>query len=204
MIVVISDSEFLPGEAAIVNELFRRGLDLFHIRKYEASESALTEFIRSIDPEFREQLVLHHHHPLGVKLGLTRFHYSERDRNAWKESGWAGKNQEWSYSTSVHTMEEYNALPEHFSYAFLSPVFDSISKPGYRAARFDFSEKKASRVKLIALGGIQAENISECIQMGFEGAALLGAIWNSENPAGLMSELTLKNRFPSRNEKEDI
>lgn len=189
MILVISDSEFLPGEAASINELFRAGLDLFHIRKYHASEEELSHFIRSIDAVFHPQLVLNHHHNLGVKLGLKRFHFSERDRDHWEESGWAGKNPEWSYSTSVHTMEEYNALPDHFSYAFLSPVFDSISKPGYQAVRFDFDQKKESPVKLIGLGGIQAENVSETIQMGFDGAALLGAIWNSEQPVDSFKDI---------------
>jgi thiamine-phosphate pyrophosphorylase len=134
-------------------------------------------------------LVLNHHHYLGLKWGVKRFHYPERDRKLWKESGWTGIKQELIYSTSIHTMEEYNALPDHFSYAFLSPVFDSISKPGYKAERFNFSEKKESPVKVISLGGIRAGNVSEAIQMGFDGVALLGTIWNSENPVRSFMEV---------------
>lgn len=189
MLIVISDSHFLPGEAALVNELFRSGLDLFHIRKYEAAENELDAFIRSVDNAFHEKLVLNHHHELGLKCGLKRFHYSERDRKSWEESGWSGTNEELIYSTSVHTVEEYHTLPDHFSYAFLSPVFDSISKPGYKAESFDLSEKKASPVKVIGLGGIQAHNASKAIQMGFDGVALLGAIWNSENPVRSFAEI---------------
>lgn len=189
MLIVISDSEFRPGEATLVNELFRAGLDLFHIRKYEAGESELREFIRAIDPEYREKLVLNHHHDLGEGLGLKRFHYSERDRENWKKAKWVGANPELIYSTSVHSMEEYNGLPEHFSYAFLSPVFDSISKPGYLAASFDFSIRKESDTKLIGLGGIHAGNTAKAIQLGFDGVALLGAIWKSENPVASMKEI---------------
>lgn len=182
MLIVISDSEFKPGEATLVNELFRAGLDLFHIRKYEADEQELKRFIREINPEFHEKLVLNHHHDLGVILGLKRFHYSEHDRKKWEETKWTGVNPEQVYSTSVHSMEEYNSLPEHFSYVFLSPVFDSISKPGYQAESFDFSIRKESETKLIGLGGIHAENAAKAIQLGFDGVALLGAIWKSENP----------------------
>lgn len=189
MLIVISDSEFKPGEATLVNELFRAGLDLFHIRKYEAGENELQDFVQEINPEYHERLVLNHHHDLGLNLGLKRFHYSERDRKNWEDERWSGVNPERIYSTSVHSMEEYNDLPEHFSYAFLSPVFDSISKPDYLAASFDFSIRKESDTKLIGLGGIQADNANKAIQLGFDGVALLGAIWKSENPVVSMKEI---------------
>lgn len=182
MLIVISDSDFKPDEATIVNELFRAGLDLFHIRKYGADEKELSELIEGIDTKYREKLVLNHHHELGINLGLKRFHYSERDRKAWKKKNWHGINNEFVYSTSVHTMEEYNELHSHFSYAFLSPVFDSISKADYKAVKFDFSKHENNETKLIGLGGVQGNNAQQAIQMGFDGVALLGAIWNSENP----------------------
>jgi thiamine-phosphate pyrophosphorylase len=182
MLIVISDSTFLPGEAALVNELFRSGMDLFHIRKYGTTEHELAEFIRNIDPVFYEKLVLNHHHRLGMELGLKRFHYSENDRKTWSEAGWSGIDPGLVYSTSVHSVEAYNGLPEHFSYAFLSPVFDSISKPDYRAVPFDFSEKQNRPVKLIGLGGIREDNVNQVFRMGFDGAAVLGTIWKSQDP----------------------
>jgi thiamine-phosphate pyrophosphorylase len=36
--------------------------------------------------------------------------------------------------------------------------------------------------KLIALGGITKNNINEPITWGFDGAAVLGSIWENENP----------------------
>ncbi|TSJ42402.1 thiamine phosphate synthase [Fluviicola chungangensis] len=182
MLIVLSDSDFKPGEAQLVNQLFGAGLDLFHIRKYGASEESLLELIGQIDPEFHSGLVLHHDHEWGKSIGLKRFHYSERDRLNWKQQNWFGVREEFMYSTSVHSMEEYNGLPGHFSYAFLSPVFDSISKIDYKAVTFDLEKRRNPATKLIGLGGIQQENISEVFRMGFDGVALLGAIWHSENP----------------------
>lgn len=182
MLIVISDSDFKPGEAAVINALFHSGLDLFHIRKYGADEKALSDLIDGIDSRYKEKLVLNHHHALGKTLGLKRFHYAEKDRMDWEQQNWSGLSSEYVYSTSVHSLEAYNSLPSHFSYAFLSPVFDSISKPGYQAAPFDFSKKEDIPVKLIGLGGIRAENVQQAITRGFDGAALLGTIWNSENP----------------------
>lgn len=199
MLIVISDSAINPGEAGIINELFRTGLDLFHIRKYGADEHALSELIRGIDDSYREKLVLNHDHELGKKLGLTRFHYSEKDRTAWQENKWSGLHSGYRYSTSVHSLEEYNALPVHFEYAFLSPVFDSISKPGYEAVSFDFAKKTDSPVKLIGLGGIQADNVQQVFDKGFDGAALLGAIWNNPDPVNEWCMCRNKSRFVPTN-----
>jgi thiamine-phosphate pyrophosphorylase len=57
MLIVISESDFRSQEATIVNELFQVGLDLFHIRKYEASEKEISEWIAQIKPEYQEKLV---------------------------------------------------------------------------------------------------------------------------------------------------
>ena len=64
----------------------------------------------------------------------------------------------------------------------MSPVFDSISKSDYKRVEFDFTKRQNKETKLIGLGGIQSENVDQAIRMGFEGVALLGAIWNNSNP----------------------
>lgn len=182
MLVVISNSTLISGEATLVNELFRLGLEVYHIRKYEASVEEIRALIEAVDEGYRDRLVLSHHHALGRELGLKRFHFSERDRRTWKSQGWSGMAVGVTYSTSVHSLEEFDELPVHFSYAFLSPVFDSISKTDYKAVTFDLSKRRNNQTKLIALGGISSKTISEVFQMGFDGAALLGSIWKADNP----------------------
>jgi len=89
-------------------------------------------------------------------------------------------------STSFHSLgqldEDYGSL----DYAFLSPMFDSISKSKYYSAGFDTEELrttlKALHFPVIALGGIDDNKISRLHKLGFKGAAILGAIWNSEDP----------------------
>jgi len=84
---------------------------------------------------------------------------------------------------SCHTFDEVDALEGKEDYCFLSPVFDSISKQGYKA-NFDKEElrkflKKERNIKVIALGGITEENYSEVIQLGFDGGAFFGSVWDS-------------------------
>jgi thiamine-phosphate pyrophosphorylase len=76
--------------------------------------------------------------------------------------------------------------------AFLSPVFDSISKQGYKSKFSDrlytllqFHPSLISAIRgknIIALGGIDEDKIELVRKTGFAGAAVLGAIWNSKDP----------------------
>jgi thiamine-phosphate pyrophosphorylase len=90
---------------------------------------------------------------------------------------------------SLKEMEDYKGKDE---YAFLSPVFDSISKPGYKSPFSDrmnrflkFKPELMTAIKgknIIALGGIDEDKISMARKIGFAGVAVLGAIWNSKDP----------------------
>jgi thiamine-phosphate pyrophosphorylase len=80
------------------------------------------------------------------------------------------------------------------SYAFLSPVFDSLSKPGYAAAGFDPAQVRAVATRsgtppLIALGGVSAERLADAKGMGFSGAAVLGSVWQAADPVAAVAEL---------------
>lgn len=84
-----------------------------------------------------------------------------------------------------HSIKELEDCKEKYDYAFLSPIFGSISKAGYKS-NFDLSEIKDffknRNEKIIALGGIDEDKIDSVKELGFSGIALLGAIWQSEYP----------------------
>lgn len=89
------------------------------------------------------------------------------------------------FKGSCHSFEEVEALDGQLPYCFLSPIFDSISKRGYHA-KFDKNElkaffKKKRTIKVIGLGGITAENYTELLDLGFDGGAFLGSIWEKYN-----------------------
>lgn len=182
MLIVISSPTPVIKEASLINQLFDEGLLVFHLRKPESSSQELVLLLQEIDPINYTKIALHSHHYLAKSFGITRLHYTEASRKQLTEINLSEQKVENTLSTSIHSISDYKILTEHFSYAFLSPVFDSISKPDYQAQKFDLTEvDKNSNTKLIALGGIDETNYNKAYEMGFDGIALLGAIWKNND-----------------------
>jgi len=62
--------------------------------------------------------------------------------------------------------------PADWDFLLLGPAFDSISKAGYKGRSFSDIPPNA-----IAIGGVTPFNIEKLKELGFCGAAMLGAIW---------------------------
>lgn len=182
MILVITPETIVPTEAEIINQMFYDGLDLLHIRKPWISRQEMPGFISSIHEQFYGQLVLHSHYDLGQDYGVSRFHFREEDRKNGKYKPFMNGD---IISTSVHEITAYNTLEKEWEYAFISPFFPSISKKGYGTDSTvieSLKQRNNPDVKLIGLGGIDSSRIHEVFELGVDGVALLGAIWESDEP----------------------
>lgn len=182
MIIVLTPQQAVSKEHEIIRQLFEAGLKRFHIRKYWLNDTEMKQYLDAIDPAFHQYLVLHTHYHLAKTYGISRLHFREEDRLA--EQYMDYKN-EYSLSTSVHDIAAFNQLDATWQYAFLSPMYPSISKQGYGTAHMvlsTLSQKNNALCALIGLGGIHAGNLSEVIKSGAHGIALLGSIWQAPDP----------------------
>jgi len=184
--IVITNPCAVKNEAFIINQLFDNGLEVLHLRKPEATIEDLKRLIELIRQEFHSQLSLHQYHEIAINYTINRLHFTEKMRQQPENALLHfNKGKQQIFSTSVHTMDSFNSLHDTFDYAFLSPVYDSISKAGYKAG-FDCTAPLKNRTnftaKLIGLGGIKHENCKRTIDSGFDDVALLGAIWLADDP----------------------
>lgn len=180
-LVVISDPGMLAGEAALIQQLFEAGLEYFHLRKPAVGEQAVRQLLDAIPAMYHQRIALHGFHHLAEEYEIRRLHFTEQHRRATDEVTWAPlKDKGYLLSTSVHDLQTLQHLPRLFSYTFFSPVFDSISKQEYKGVALDdfYIRDEQKPVPVIALGGINAENIEKVADMNFDGAAVLGALWN--------------------------
>ncbi|MFV5698235.1 thiamine phosphate synthase [Flavobacterium sp. ZT3R17] len=184
--IVISNPTPIENEINLIHQLFKEGLQLFHVRKPDFSTAEIKAFLSEIKSDYRQNLVLHSHHQLASAFGIHRIHFTEKKRNETPEESFKKwKGNRFTLTTSVHSMTDFEELSNVYDYAFFGPVFESISKPNY-ISNIDFEkelkQRNNNKTALIAVGGITSERIKTALKYGFEDVALLGTIWNSNNP----------------------
>ncbi len=172
---------FFENESGLINQLFHQGLECLHLRKPDTDLKSLRKLLDSIDSNFYGRLAIHGPHQLAEEYCLKRLHFTEKHRlelgsDQLKELDAGG----YILSTSVHRLEDLEGLDSAFHYTFFSPVFDSISKKDYKSVlpqNFRLPQRSTS-TEVIALGGINHQNIRQVKKMNFDGAAVLGHLWN--------------------------
>lgn len=156
-------------ESCRICNLIDAGFDYVHIRKPALQKDEMQQFIESIPTRYYNRLKLHDHFDLADKYDLAGIHLNSRNRTA--PIGFQKH-----VSKSCHAIEELRDI-DRFEYVFLSPIFDSISKQGYKA-RFSKNELENSSnlisEKVMALGGVADKHIPYLQKIGFGGCALLG------------------------------
>ena len=157
-LIVLSSLTPIANEYKIINSMFEEGLEFFHINKPSFSKAEIEGFIKQIPSVYHSRIAIHTDFP------------------------------------KFHSLEELIAYTpaEKKQIAFLSPIFDSISKTGYKSAFTDSLNKfiqlkpqvitSVKNKNIIALGGVDENKIELVRKVGFSGAAVLGAIWNSKDP----------------------
>ncbi len=182
MIIAVTPEVSLPGETRLVTALLDAGLDRLHIRKPGYTAGALCRYVDRLATRHRERLVLHTCHDIAAYLGIRRLHVPEARRLTMLPETMLPDSV---YSTSVHSIEDFNSLEPSWSYALISPVFPSITKPGYGigATVLGTLRRRQNRyVHMVALGGISVKGIALLKQEQVDGMALAGTLWQSAAP----------------------
>lgn len=175
-LICITKEQPVQNEATKIQFLLENGVDILHLRKPAFSEKELSALLSEIESRFYLRIVLHDHFHLTSHFPVGGIHLNQRNNRI--PLPYNGR-----ISRSCHSIAEIAEKNQVYEYQFLSPIFDSISKNGYRAG---FSEKEltdASRKgiinpKIIALGGITPEHILRLKPYSFGGVAVLGYLWN--------------------------
>ena len=187
---ILITPRILKNEAETLAALCGAGVSVIHIRKPEASEPEIEELLKTLQALGADmsRLTIHYNEPLARKYGLGGVHLRI-------EELLAGAGEGLRRSCSAHGWTEAERAATDADYVFLSPLFDSISKPGYRSA-IDPAEAaerlRRRKGRIVALGGIRPANIARVRRIGFDGAAVLGAAWSADEKA-VNTERTLKN-----------
>ena len=196
-LIVITPEELIDDEIELANTLLEGGLTRLHIRKPLFSEQQYCNYINAIDEKYHSRIVTHNFFHLFHDLKLGGIHLnsaSRNDRFVWEQV----QDISPAYiSASFHSWKEVEDGDFQYSYVFISPVFDSISKIDYMAAidldgaaevKQSLRQQRKYCPRIIGLGGVGPQQLNTLRQKGFDGAAMLGSIWLSEYPLIIFQE----------------
>jgi len=184
--IVLTPPDDIPNEIERIHSLFNNdNLQILHLHKPNYNIKQLKKYINKINASYHPRIVLHAYpqflseqHPLNeLSFKLKGIHLPERvriDRLPLPSNFKV-------ISTSFHELHDVIHNEENFEYVFLSPIFNSISKKGYKAA-FDMNELKDALAKsthsIVALGGMDKGKQEIVRELGFAGMGVLGAVWS--------------------------
>lgn len=175
-LIVITTPTYFVEEDKIITALFDEGLEILHLRKPGTPPVYAERLLTLIPEKYHKRIVVHDHFYLKEEYRLKGIHLS--NRNPVIPDGYVGH-----VSASCHTLDEVVADKSICDYVFLSPIFDSISKEGYASAFTPEAIREAASKgiidkRVVALGGVNDENLLRVKDFGFGGAAVLGALWS--------------------------
>lgn len=173
-LIAITTPKVTDDDASIIERLLDRGIDIIHLRKPESTIDECRKLLTKLTAEQRSKIVIHDYPELYSEFSLRGVHINRNITSL--PIGYNG-----STSRSCHSFEEVLRYKEECDYLFLSPIFDSISKRGYKSRFSDEVLRRASvegliDSKVIALGGVTLDKIPYLRSLNFGGVAMMGAI----------------------------
>lgn len=190
-LILISDEHFSKADLPFIKWALGNGLTRFHLRKRNITQDGINELLRHLTDAEQKKTSVHYHHALPMELSKTvGLHFSF---DYLKSNTEIIPREAPMVSYSIHQWHEINQLPQKYSYHFISPIFPSISKPGYQNEQLLENGIPTEFInhKNFALGGITAENIPLLKVNGFAGAAVLGAIWHAKDREAMLEKCIL-------------
>ena len=135
-LIILSPPEDVHQESQVVSRILQQTPATLHLRKPGRGKSHLAAYLRDIPAALHGRIMVHGHPDLLDRFALGGIHFTERQRRDGLRAIRQIRRERPSIriSSAFHRIADIPPVQGPFDYVFLSPVFDSISKPGYRAA----------------------------------------------------------------------
>ena len=186
-LVLIADGFTQPEWGQRSLQAVRYGVKWVHLRdhgarpdQFELAAKLLSTKLRDVSP--RLKVSINPHLEVADRLHLP-FHASMRNAGLTKARGILGPDALIGCSThSVH--EVAKAAREGADYVFFGHVFPTRSHPGEEPRGLDELKTaclEAGKMPVIAIGGITADRVKSCLEVGAHGVAVISSLMTAPN-----------------------
>jgi len=179
----------------VIGRVLQQSGATIHLRKPGQTVRRIADYLRQVPVSYHPRIMVHGHSGLLDHFDLMGVHFTEKERarNLQRLRQLRLDRPGCLLSSAFHRIADIPEYDGLLDYILLSPIFDSISKQGYRAA-FDHAELRrflsGTPHCVIALGGVDAKQAATAASLGFEGIAVLGAVWQAGSPERAAGQLS--------------
>ena len=174
--IAITTPKVDDNDVYLIKRLLEGGIDIIHLRKPDSEIHECRKLLKALTKEEREQIIIHDFPELYDEFSLKGIHINRNLLSL--PADYIGFK-----TRSCHSLEEVKQYKDEYDYLFLSPIFDSISKVGYRSGfrKEELEEASMNGIideKVVALGGVTFDSIAYLKGLNFGGVAMIGGIYN--------------------------
>ena len=141
-IIAITTPRVTDEDAYLIKELLDKGIDTVHLRKPDSGIEECRKLLAGLTAEQRAKIIVHDYPELYFEFSLKGIHINRNVTTLPRE--YSGLK-----TRSCHTFDEIVKYKNDYDYLFLSPIFDSISKIGYKSGFGKEELQKASKEGII-------------------------------------------------------
>ncbi|MCT4595683.1 MAG: thiamine phosphate synthase [Anaeromicrobium sp.] len=171
-----------PTLSHVIEEAIDGGVNGIILREKDLAYEELIVIAKEIKEKIKDKdvlFIINRNLKIGKEINLDGYHIGFHDL--------VGKKPIWNnlLGVSVHSLEEaIMAEKKGASYILASHVYETDCKKGLKGRGIDFIKeiKENTNIPLIALGGINHENVKEVMSTGVEGVAVMSYIMAAEDP----------------------
>jgi thiazole tautomerase (transcriptional regulator TenI) len=156
-------------------------VDFIHIRERHWSREVIKKGVMELEKHGvpLTKIILNNELDLALQLGVLGVHFPERS----SEDRVHGRFLTKGYS--VHSVESaMDKQKKGAQYLIFGHIYPTKSKPDLPPRGLAALETVASAVQIpvIAIGGITPHRVSECLEAGASGVAVLSGVYEAESP----------------------
>jgi thiamine-phosphate pyrophosphorylase len=185
IVSIFTPSLIQDDEVEKLSILLSSGIDYVHLRHPHADIDAIRSLLSSIPDKYYKSIILHDFFCLADEFSDIGVQINSRNSIAPISVS--------KITKSCHAVDEI-ATSEGLLYATLSPIYPSISKPGYDK-RPNLAGLDTLDIPVLALGGVTPDKFDEIRMLGFSGAALLGYLWEDYKSFDKKIDIILKRKY---------
>lgn len=199
LLYAVTDQSWLKeGETLldVVKEVLKNGATFLQIREKDLSEADFeveANKLQDICKEYQVPYVVNDKVEIAIKIGADGVHVGQSDIKGRDLRAMIGEGK--ILGISAGTVEEAIAAEKAGAdYIGVGAVFGTSTKKNARNMTMDRLKEivEAVNIPVVAIGGINSQNISELSGSKVDGVAVVSAIFAAENPGEATKDLLAK------------